>query len=720
MILYLLKGYVDMAATSLADAKLLLAALDDPADKTNAYAISRIMGKIEQLVQGDSSEPITLSSIDDTTGTISSWVTDSAVTVSLGLGDPGASNAALYASTASLSISGSTRVGTLALNTIPLRAAVSGVYGNPPRKLSWPFTLQVQGATVGLTETKAMISLRVRAGVVSGTPVDLTATSYITTADALSAFQPSDADLTAIAALTTTTFGRSLLTQADAAAARATQELAYPTASLAVAGNIAVWANSMGTTGSSTPWPYWLAMRTGRPVYNGSIAGETSTQIKARFDAATDKRGYFTIFDVGRNDSDFTVTKSNIAAMIASLGHTRYLVIGVLCRQSTPTGNAQHTLDLALNAELQALYGPRFYDPQAYLVGMWDPNVSQDVTDHSNDVFPSSLEYANDSTHLNLAGHLVQADRITPQVLHLGALPPAFVVDASITKAAPTLSLINTGGGGGAFALATTSAAGQFRITESGVADRLVISKTTGNVGIGTITPLSPFVISNNNAAGIEFAPASGSILGYDRTNSYSPLSLSASTLTLNIGSTPKLSISSGGHATFAGNLAVSGSTSFSDDATISKSAPTLTLANSGAGGAAYAISTTAAAGQFRITESGVADRLVIDKTTGNVGVGTVSPIGLFNISNGGAAGLEIDPRVSGGTQINILGYNRGAGAYVPIVIAGLSVSVAGGVFNPPQFSSAPTYAKGAMYFDTTLNKLRIGGAAAWETVTSI
>ena len=31
----------------------------------------------------------------------------------------------------------------------------------------------------------------------------------------------------------------------------------------------------------------------------------------------------------------------------------------------------------------------------------------------------------------------------------------------------------------------------------------------------------------------------------------------------------------------------------------------------------------------------------------------------------------------------------------------------------------APTYAKGALYFDTTLNKLRVGGATAWETITS-
>lgn len=33
---------------------------------------------------------------------------------------------------------------------------------------------------------------------------------------------------------------------------------------------------------------------------------------------------------------------------------------------------------------------------------------------------------------------------------------------------------------------------------------------------------------------------------------------------------------------------------------------------------------------------------------------------------------------------------------------------------------SAPAYIKGGIYFDTTLNKLRVGGATDWETITSI
>jgi hypothetical protein len=49
----------------------------------------------------------------------------------------------------------------------------------------------------------------------------------------------------------------------------------------------------------------------------------------------------------------------------------------------------------------------------------------------------------------------------------------------------------------------------------------------------------------------------------------------------------------------------------------------------------------------------------------------------------------------------------------------GLRVS---GLIYPQQAAtaSAPAYVKGAIYFDTTLNKLRVGGASTWETITSV
>jgi hypothetical protein len=69
---------------------------------------------------------------------------------------------------------------------------------------------------------------------------------------------------------------------------------------------------------------------------------------------------------------------------------------------------------------------------------------------------------------------------------------------------------------------------------------------------------------------------------------------------------------------------------------------------------------------------------------------------------------------------------NTGAGASSAVVnsiVVGTalhSVNIAGWL-KPQQATTvaAPAYIKGALYFDTTLNKLRVGGAAAWETVTS-
>lgn len=51
-----------------------------------------------------------------------------------------------------------------------------------------------------------------------------------------------------------------------------------------------------------------------------------------------------------------------------------------------------------------------------------------------------------------------------------------------------------------------------------------------------------------------------------------------------------------------------------------------------------------------------------------------------------------------------------------------LSQMAANGVFFPVQAptASAPTYVEGGMYYDTTLHKMRIGGAAGWETITSV
>lgn len=69
----------------------------------------------------------------------------------------------------------------------------------------------------------------------------------------------------------------------------------------------------------------------------------------------------------------------------------------------------------------------------------------------------------------------------------------------------------------------------------------------------------------------------------------------------------------------------------------------------------------------------------------------------------------------SGGNQLNL---NLLDGF---LQLGGVTIITNAGVIFPAQAAtvSAPAYVKGGMYFDTTLNKMRIGGATAWETLTS-
>lgn len=77
------------------------------------------------------------------------------------------------------------------------------------------------------------------------------------------------------------------------------------------------------------------------------------------------------------------------------------------------------------------------------------------------------------------------------------------------------------------------------------------------------------------------------------------------------------------------------------------------------------------------------------------------------------ASGLRVQAK-SGSLQL------RGTGN-TGISIDASGNAVVAGTITPVQATTAgaPAYVKGAIYFDTTLNKLRVGGATAWETITS-
>jgi hypothetical protein len=122
--------------------------------------------------------------------------------------------------------------------------------------------------------------------------------------------------------------------------------------------------------------------------------------------------------------------------------------------------------------------------------------------------------------------------------------------------------------------------------------------------------------------------------------------------------------------------------------------------------------------------------------SSGFVGIGTTNPTNAFVVSNAGAAGFEFTP-----SSGSLFTFNRSTVAFSPMGIYGSTVVLAiggaaaaalsidassnstfGGTIKPQQATTAaaPAYVKGAIYFDTTLNKLRVGGATAYETITSV
>jgi hypothetical protein len=108
-----------------------------------------------------------------------------------------------------------------------------------------------------------------------------------------------------------------------------------------------------------------------------------------------------------------------------------------------------------------------------------------------------------------------------------------------------------------------------------------------------------------------------------------------------------------------------------------------------------------------------------VSTLTVNYSSATKEPIGIVNSNTGGKSWYVGDGT---GTSAGQFAFRNATDSITALVITGTGAGYFAGTISPQSATtaSAPAYVKGAMYFDTTLNKLRIGGASAWETVTSV
>jgi hypothetical protein len=156
-----------------------------------------------------------------------------------------------------------------------------------------------------------------------------------------------------------------------------------------------------------------------------------------------------------------------------------------------------------------------------------------------------------------------------------------------------------------------------------------------------------------------------------------------------------------------------------------------------------YTINTPDGNGYFTFSRSDVAATLYLWPTSATlVTLGNTLAVGdmalqlnngkiILTPSNGGGAGLiqlgrrSTDSNAACGASVEFWTVTNQSTPALAVKAPGGATNLCqinpNGLILPVQAptASAPAYVKGAIYFDTTLNKLRVGGATAWETVTS-
>jgi hypothetical protein len=189
------------------------------------------------------------------------------------------------------------------------------------------------------------------------------------------------------------------------------------------------WGDSMTELpagGSSTTATQSLL---GYQIFNKGISGNTSTEIRTRFEVEPGLRKYATIIWSGANNfANKTTVVQDIQSMVANLGHQNYVVIGVTKTTLQTVGTSTSDQVDALNDTLRQVFGVHFKDANDYFVNVVPALTSQDNTDRANEIPLSS--YRSDNQHLNRLGTIYMSYFIRDSCL--AQLAPASIDGAVI------------------------------------------------------------------------------------------------------------------------------------------------------------------------------------------------------------------------------------------------------------------------------------------------
>ena len=306
---------------------------------------------------------------------------------------------------------------------------------------------------------------------------------------------------------------------------------------------VAVWGDSLADI--CAPW--MSCSLTHHSVFYGGVSGQTSTAIKNRMVADTEKASYITVIWAGKNDfSDPITVKANIATMVAAVQGGRYVVLSITNSSTEPLGSANHTAITQLNTDLAALYPGHYLDVRAAWIAAYNPSLPQDVIDYGNDIPPTSLRA--DTVHPNTEGAIIIAASVAAYInaLSTEANTQLFAYQDvnKLTDYFPPVNVLSVNDGGeirygGQWLLRGDANLGNYFFVQSGnttatgtfnygIGKNCLLNNTSGshNIGIG-------LQALYNNTTGDRNIALGYSAL-YDNTSGYNNFALGRGALSKN------------------------------------------------------------------------------------------------------------------------------------------------------------------------------------------
>lgn len=200
--------------------------------------------------------------------------------------------------------------------------------------------------------------------------------------------------------------------------------------SIPASGAVAVTVvQPVGTWQSSTAWnftgslagiPGTLRKEIGNTWNFTRTATGAVTAVKAETRWVSDlaRPTWINIFRAGKNQTVAASIKRDYQAAFNGLSGEnshRILMLPVYNSTTEPAGSANYTTLMGINADLEATYGPHYYDLRGWLIrnGLTEAGITPTAADTAaiaQDCIPPSLMF--DNTHLTALGRQVEAARI--------------------------------------------------------------------------------------------------------------------------------------------------------------------------------------------------------------------------------------------------------------------------------------------------------------------